>query len=53
MRKIGFKNVFHFVVEYSVGKQSPCMLSFVYTSYDRAGVRTVFNFGNRALLFSY
>ena len=30
----------------SVGKQSPCMLPFVYTSYDRARVRTVLNFGN-------
>ena len=37
----------------SVGKQSPCMLSFVYMSYERARVRTAHNFGNRVLLFSY
>ena len=38
---------------FTVGKQSPCTLSFVYTSYVRARVRTIHNFGNRALLFSY
>ena len=37
----------------SVGKQRPCILSFVYTSYDRSRVRTVLKFGNRVLLFSY
>ena len=37
----------------SVGKQSPCLLLFVYTSYIRYGVRAVPKFGNHASLFLY
>ena len=37
---------------YSVGKQSPCLLSFVYTSYIRYGVRAARKFGKHASLFS-
>ena len=38
---------------YSIGKQSPCLLSFVYTSYNREHDRTAHNVRNHALLFSY
>ena len=38
---------------FSVGKQSPCLLSFVYTSYIRYGVRDAPKFGKHASLFSY
>ena len=37
----------------SVEKQSPCLLSFVYTSYIRYGVRAAPKFGNHASLFLY
>ena len=36
-----------------VGKQSPCLLSFVYTSYIRYGVRATPKFGNHASLLLY
>ena len=38
---------------YTVGKHTPCGLSFVYTSYIRYGVRAVPKFGKHALLCSY
>ena len=38
---------------FTVGKHTPCGLSFVYTSYIRYGVRVVPKFGKHALLFSY
>ena len=34
----------------SVGKQSPCLLSFLITSYDRERVRAAHKFGNHRLL---
>ena len=37
----------------TVGKHTPCKLSFVYTSYIRYGVRAVSKFGKHASLFSY
>ena len=37
----------------SVGKQSPCLLSFVYASYIRYGVRAAPKFGKYASLFSF
>ena len=33
----------------SVGKQTPCMLSFVYTPYVRERVPTAHYFGNQAI----
>ena len=38
---------------FSVGKQSLCLLSFVYTSYIRYGVRAAPKFGKHASLFSH
>ena len=35
-----------------VGKQTPCMLSFVYMSYAREYVHTAHNFRSHALLYS-
>ena len=37
----------------TVGKQTPCKLSFVYTSSIRHGVRAAPKFGKQASLFSY
>ena len=37
----------------SVGKQSPCLLSFVYMSYIKYGARAAPKFGNHASLFLY
>ena len=37
----------------TVGKHTPCKLSFVYTSYIRYGVRAAPKFGKHALPFSY
>ena len=54
IKKTFFFNNFVFIFfPPSVGKQSPCMLSFVYTSYIRYGVRAAPMFGKHALLFSY
>ena len=52
-RTIGPTLVFltYFII--TVGKHTPCLLSFVYTSYIRYGVRAVPKFGKHALLFSY
>ena len=41
------------VTFYTVGKHTPCKLSFVYTSYIRYGVRAAPKFGKHASLFSY
>ena len=43
----------HDPVFLTVGKHTPCGLSFVYTSYIRYGVRAVQKFGKHASLFSY
>ena len=40
-------------IESTVGKHTPCGLSFVYTSYIRYGVRAGPKFGKHASLFSY
>ena len=40
-------------VKHSVRKQSPCLLSFEYTSYIRYGVRAAPKFGNHVSLFLY
>ena len=40
-------------IRITVGKHTPCGLSFVYTSYIRYAVRAVPKFGKHALLFSY
>ena len=37
----------------TVGKHTPCKLSFVYTSYIKYGVRAAPKFGNQASLFSH
>ena len=37
----------------TVRKHTPCLLSFVYTSYVRYDVRAVPNFGKHASLFTY
>ena len=39
--------------ELTVGKHTPCKLSFVYMSYIRYGVRAISNFGKHASLFLY
>ena len=41
------------IIFISVGKQSPCLLSFVYTSYNRYGIRAAPKFGKHPSLFSY
>ena len=41
------------LLENTVGKHTPCKLSFVYTSYIRYGVRAAPKFGKRASLFLY
>ena len=38
---------------YTVGKYTPCKLSFVYMSYTKYGVRAAPKFGNHASLFSH
>ena len=42
-----------FWINITVGKHTPCLLSFVYTSYIRYGVQAVPNFGKHASLYSY
>ena len=37
----------------TVGKHTPCKLSFLYTSYIRYGVRAAPKLGKHASLFSY
>ena len=37
----------------SVGKQTQCLLSFVYMSYNRERLRAAHNFGNHTLLCTY
>ena len=41
------------LLKISVGKPSPCLLSFLYASNNRKRVHTADNFGNHALLLSY
>ena len=38
---------------YSLSGNTPCKLSFLYTSYIRYGVRAALKFGKHASLFSY
>ena len=50
---IDFKGFFNLTaLDITVGKQSSCLLTFVYASYSREHFRTASIFGNHALLMS-